>query len=111
MPDTVRYSMKIGSMGQQEIDLLECLLRIDRDQTLDARAGDMRDRLIDEGLVDCAGANLSLTFAGIERCRSLQHRIAGDKEAAKVLADRGIALAIATEQSEAEPPQVEPSRS
>ena len=42
-----------------------------------------------------------LTFAGIERCQSLQHRIAGDKEAAKVLTDRGIALAITSGKREA----------
>ena len=88
-----RYSMKIGNIGQQEIDLLECLLRIDMGQALDARAADMRLRLIDAGLVQEADNGLALTPAGIERCKSLQHRVAGDREAAKAIAARGIALA------------------
>ncbi len=88
-----RYSMKIGDIGQQEIDLLECLVRIDLEQTLDARAAGMRVRLIEAGLVRESGNRLALTPAGIERCQSLQHRIAGDREAAKVIAARGIALA------------------
>jgi hypothetical protein len=88
-----RYSMKIGNIGQQEIDLLECLVRIDLGQALDARAADLCRRLIEGGLVQDADDELVLTPAGIERCRSLKHRVAGDKEAAKVIADRGIALA------------------
>lgn len=88
-----RYSMKIGTIGQQEIDLLECLVRIDLGQALDARAADMCRRLIEGGLVQDSDDDLVLTPAGIERCRSLQHRVAADKEAARVIADRGIALA------------------
>ena len=79
-------------MGQQELDLLECLLRIDRGHALDPRADGMRKRLIAAGLVDVRDGGLSLTVAGIERCQSLMHRLAGDREAAKVLADRGIAI-------------------
>lgn len=88
-----RYSMKIGNIGQQEIDLLECLVRIDLRQGLDPRAVDMCRRLVEAGLVEDSDDGLVLTPAGIERCRSLQHRVAGDKEAARVIADRGIALA------------------
>ena len=88
-----RYSMNIGNIGQQEIDLLECLVRIDLGHALDARATDMCRRLIEGGLVEDTDDGLVLTPAGIERCRSLKHRVAGDKEAAKVIADRGIALA------------------
>jgi hypothetical protein len=91
-----RYSMKIGNIGQQEIDLLECLLRIDLGQALDARAADMCRRLIEAGLVQDSDDGLVLTPAGIERCRSLKHRVAGDKEAARVIADRGIGLASAS---------------
>lgn len=93
MAENERYSMKVGNIGQQELDLLECLLRIDAQQPLDPRAGDMLTRLVEAGLVD-SNDGLSLTFAGIERCQSLKHRIAGDKEAAKVLAERGIKLAL-----------------
>jgi hypothetical protein len=91
--DKERYSMDVGCIGQQELDLLECLLRVDLGHALDPRAQAMLERLIEAGLVDTSSDAMSLTFAGIERCQSLQHRIAGDKEAAKVLADRGIRLA------------------
>ena len=88
-----RYSMKIGDIDQQEIDLLECLLRIDTGQALDARAGDMLRRLVEAGLVQESDSGLALTPGGIERCKSLQHRVAGDREAAKAIAERGLALA------------------
>lgn len=93
MADQGRYSMSVGNMGQQELDLLECLVRIDRGQALDPRADDMLMRLVEAGLVDSADGVLALTLAGIERCQSLMHRMAGDMEAAKVLAARGIAIA------------------
>ena len=93
MADQGRYSMNVGNMGQQELDLLECLVRIDRGQPLDPRAEDMLMRLVEAGLVDSADGTLSLTIAGIERCQSLMHRAAGDREAAKVLVARGIAIA------------------
>jgi hypothetical protein len=51
------------------------------------------------GWPDETNGDLRLTPAGIERCRSLQHRMASDREAAKVLAERGIALAAAQEAS------------
>jgi len=88
-----RFSMKIGNIGQQEIDLLECLVRIDLGQPLDSRATDMCRRLLEAGLVEDSDGGLVLTPAGIERCRSLKHRVAGDREAAKVIADRDIAFA------------------
>ena len=93
MPDKERYSMDVGRIGQQELDLLECLLRVDLGHDLDPRARAMLERLIEAGLVDTSAGETTLTFAGIERCQSLQHRVAGDKEATKVLADRGIRLA------------------
>jgi hypothetical protein len=88
-----RYSIEVDAISQQELDLLECLLRIDQGQPLDGRAGALLDRMVEAGLVDAPGGLPSLTVAGIERCRSLQHRIAADSEAAKVLAERGLELA------------------
>ena len=92
MAEQDRYSMRVGDMGQQELDLLECLVRIDRGHALDPRAGGMRERLIVAGLADAKRGALSLTLAGIERCQSLMHRMASDREAAKVLVARGIVL-------------------
>ena len=91
--DDDRYSMKIGNIGQQEIDLLECLLRIDTGHALDARATDMLRRLVEAGLVQESDHGLALTPGGIERCKSLQHRVAGDREAARAIAARGLELA------------------
>ncbi|MGY1458517.1 MULTISPECIES: hypothetical protein [unclassified Luteimonas] len=92
MASDKRYAMNVGDIGQQELDLLECLIRIDQGQRLDSRADDMLERLVEAGLVDDDDGDYRLTLAGIERCRSLKHRVAGDKEAAKVLAERGIIL-------------------
>lgn len=86
--DANRYSMRIGNMGQQEMDLLECLQRIDRNEPLDERADALLGRLVRAGLVDSKNGVLTLTNGGISRCQSLQHRQAGDKAAAQVLHDR-----------------------
>src|SRR3546814_6964052 len=53
------YSRGVGNIGQQELDLLECLIRIDTHQPLDPRAEDMLERLIEAGLVNSNG-DLSL---------------------------------------------------
>jgi len=90
--DSKRFSRKIGGMQAQDVDLLECLVRIDRGQALDAMAGDLLERLIDGGLVNRTGRELSLTAAGVQRCQSLQHRVASDKEADRILAERGLQL-------------------
>jgi hypothetical protein len=88
-----RFSRSIHNIDSQDLDLLECLLRIDLQQPLDERAGNLIDRLVEGGLVDRENGDLKLTPAGVERCRSLQHRVSSDQEAAKVLAARGFALA------------------
>src|SRR5688572_20770057 len=89
-----RFTIQIGPIDPQELDLLECLVSIDEGTRLNALADDLLERLIDSGLVNRAkrGA-LSLTSAGIDRCSSLRLRAASDAEAAKILADRGIELA------------------
>lgn len=93
MVERSRYSTGcVGNIPQDEIDLLECLMRIDLREPLDERAGRLCTKLIDAGLVDGTERGLRLTLAGIERSQSLQHRVASDREAAKVLGARGIAL-------------------
>lgn len=94
MDDEARYSTDVVAADQQQIDLLECLIRIDRGEPLDGRAAGLKDRLVEAGLVDETHGALRLTPAGIERCRSLQYRIASDREAAKVLVEREVAIAI-----------------
>ena len=95
MDHATRYAIPVASVSQDEIDLLECLLKIDQRDGLDPRAEELCSRLIEAGWVDHTERGLRLTAAGIERCQSLQHHMACDREAAKVLAARGIALACA----------------
>ena len=80
-----RYGIEIGDMQQPEYDLLDCLVRISQGEPLDARADALVKRLEQAGLADCTAGSLALTPAGIRRCQSLQHRQAGDAEAAQVL--------------------------
>ena len=94
MIDQERYAIDVVAAGQQQIDLLECLIRIDRGDALDGRAAGLGDRLLEAGLADEIDGVLRLTPAGIERCRSLQYRMASDRDAARILAARGIALAM-----------------
>lgn len=98
-----RYTMHVEHVNQQERDLLECLLRIDQREALDERANGLCQRLIEAGLVDPTLDGLRLTRAGIERCQSLQHHLACDREAARALATRDMAHAMtSSEDSHAE---------
>jgi hypothetical protein len=93
VPGPERYSGRVVDIGGDDLDLLECLLRIDLGQALDARAQGLLTRIVDGGLADRSAAGLSLTHAGVQRCKSLQHRVASDREAARVLEERGLPLA------------------
>ena len=48
----------------------------------------IRQRMVESGLIEDAEDGLRLTTAGIELCKSLQHRIAADVQAEKVLQER-----------------------
>lgn len=85
-----RYAGMVGHMGGDDIDLLECLLRIDLHEPMDDRAHGLVDRIVDAGLADRQADSLSLTHAGVQRCKSLQHRVASDQEALRLLQQRGL---------------------
>jgi hypothetical protein len=104
VPAGKRYTGRVVDIGADDLDLLECLLRIDLGQALDARAQNLLTRIIDAGLADRSEAALSLTNAGVQRCKSLQHRIAADREAARVLEARGLPLAALLSPREAPAP-------
>ena len=74
----------------EDLALLEVLQRID--QCLPLESGDTRihQRLIDSGLVTVDEEPLQLTSAGIELCKSLQHRVAADAQAAKIIEQREV---------------------
>jgi len=77
--------MNVEAASLEELGLLECLQSIAHGEELAQRSYTLRDRLIESGLVIQTEEGLSLTPAGIERCRSLQHRVASDREAQKAL--------------------------
>lgn len=72
----------------EELALLELLVEIDQaSRAVHTKA--LKARLVDVGLVEADGdGELKLTDAGVERCKSLHHRVRADKEAADVLKER-----------------------
>jgi hypothetical protein len=72
----------------EELALLDVLHRID--QHIELRHGDseIRQRLVESGLIEDDEQGLRLTAAGVQMCKSLQHRVAVDAEAEKILQDR-----------------------
>lgn len=89
MAEQPRYSTAcVDRIRQDELDLLECLTRIDQREPLDPRADDLCMHMIEAGLVERTERGLRLTWAGIERSQSLHHRLCSDREAAKVLEAR-----------------------
>jgi hypothetical protein len=96
-----RYSGNVGHMGSDDVDLLECLLRIDLHQAMDDRAHGLIDRIVDAGLANRQDDGLSLTHAGVQRCKSLQHRVASDEEAVRLLQQRGLPDSVLHESPDA----------
>lgn len=72
----------------EELALLDVLERIDQWHVLGANSAGLRSRLIEVGLVEMVDGDARLTDAGVERCKSLHHRVAADEEAAAVLKER-----------------------
>jgi hypothetical protein len=72
----------------EDLALLEVLKRISQHTALTDDDSVVRDRLIESGLVVEDEEGLGLTSAGIEMCKSLQHRAAADAQAAKILQQR-----------------------
>ncbi|MFC5578539.1 hypothetical protein ACFPOA_11030 [Lysobacter niabensis] len=73
----------------EDLALLEVLRRIDQRVPLLSKDTDIRKRLVESGLLeDDEEHGPHLTSAGIELCKSLQHRVAADAQAAKILEQR-----------------------
>ncbi len=72
----------------EDLALLDVLKRID--QQVELVQGDtvIRQRMMEDGLIDDDADGLRLTTAGIELCKSLQHRVAADAQVEKVLQKR-----------------------
>lgn len=78
----------------EDLALLEVLQRVDQHVVLTEGDSAMRQRMLDSGLVEEDEYGLALTSAGIELCKSLQHRVAADAQAAKILQQREESEAI-----------------
>ena len=72
----------------EDLALLEVLHSIDQGVELNAGQSEVRQRMVDSGLAVDAEDGIKLTSAGIEVCKSLQHRVAAAPQAAKVLQER-----------------------
>ena len=72
----------------EDLALLDVLNRIDQQVELTHGDTEIRQRMVDSGLISDDEDGLRLTTAGIELCKSLQHRVAADAQAEKVLQKR-----------------------
>src|SRR3546814_14510525 len=72
----------------EDLALLEVLQRVDQCLPLESGDTKIHQRLIDSGLVTIDTDPLQLTYAGIELCKSLQHRVAADTQAPKITEQR-----------------------
>lgn len=72
----------------EDLALLEVLKRVSQQTPLADGDSVVRDRMIESGLVVSEEDGLALTSAGVEMCKSLQHRVAADAQVAKILQQR-----------------------
>jgi hypothetical protein len=72
----------------EDLALLETLHRIDRQEAPTSGDTLVFQRLIESGLAEEGEHGLHLTVAGVEMCKSLQHRVAADAQAAKIVERR-----------------------
>ena len=73
----------------EDLALLEVLKRVDQQIEMESGDTEIHQRLVDSGLVlqDDEGM-FHLSAAGVEMCKSLQHRVAADRQAERILAAR-----------------------
>ena len=79
----------------EDLALLDVLHRIDQGVALVHGDSVIRQRMVESGLIEDDADGLRLTAAGIELCKSLQHRVAADAQAEKILQERAAAEAEA----------------
>jgi len=72
----------------EDLALLEVLQRVDQHVVLTDGDSAMRQRMLDSALIEEVEDGLALTPAGIELCKSLQHRVAADQQVAKLTQQR-----------------------
>ena len=72
----------------EDLALLEVLKRIDQGAELTVSDAPIRQRLYESALAMDVEGGMQLTAAGIGMCKSLQHRVAADAQAEKILQKR-----------------------
>ncbi len=79
----------MDAISLEDLALLDVLSRIDQGVELVHGDSAIRQRMVESGLIDDDELGLRLTTAGIELCKSLQHRVAADAQVEKILLQRG----------------------
>lgn len=77
----------------EDLALLDVLHRIDQGIELTHGDSEIRQRMVESGLIADEPEGMRLTAAGVELCKSLQHRIAADAQAEKIRQQRAEAEA------------------
>ena len=85
----------MDAISLEDLALLDVLNRIDQGVELVQGDTAIRQRMVESGLIEDDEDGLRLTAAGIELCKSLQHRVAADAQVEKVLQKRAAAEASA----------------
>jgi hypothetical protein len=85
----------MDAISLEDLALLDVLNRIDQGVELVQGDTAIRQRMVESGLIEDDADGLRLTAAGIELCKSLQHRVAADAQVQKVLQQRAAAEASA----------------
>jgi hypothetical protein len=67
----------------EDLALLEVLRRVDQCMPMQSGDTEIHQRLIDSGLAVEEADLTRLTLAGVEMCKSLQHRVAADAQVAR----------------------------
>ena len=83
----------MDAISLEDLALLDVLNRIDQGVELVQGDTAIRQRMVESGLIEDDADGLRLTPAGIELCKSLQHRVAADTQVQKVLQQRAAAEA------------------
>ena len=81
----------MDAISLEDLALLDVLHRIDQGVELVHGDTAIRQRMVESGLIEDDADGLRLTAAGIELCKSLQHRVAADAQAEKILQARAAA--------------------
>ena len=78
----------MDAISLEGLALLDVLNRIDHGVELVHGDTAIRQRMVESGLIEDDAEGLRLTAAGIELCKSLQHRVAADAQVEKILQQR-----------------------